>query len=90
MGAACETAAKRSQKEEEERRMREQMGRIGKKLAVLSGKGGVGKSTVAANLATALAQAGHAVGLLESTSTDRASPSCSHWTAGASRPGRSR
>jgi len=34
-------------------------------LAVISGKGGVGKSTVAANLATALAVRGNTVGLLD-------------------------
>ena len=34
-------------------------------VAVASGKGGVGKSTVAANLAVALGRAGHAVGLLD-------------------------
>jgi ATP-binding protein involved in chromosome partitioning len=39
--------------------------RIKKVIAVASGKGGVGKSTVAVNLALALAQAGHKTGLLD-------------------------
>ena len=41
------------------------MDEIGQKLLVLSGKGGVGKSTVATNLAAALAAAGKRVGLLD-------------------------
>ena len=38
---------------------------VKKVIAVASGKGGVGKSTVAANLAVTLAQLGHRVGLLD-------------------------
>lgn len=38
---------------------------VGHVVAVMSGKGGVGKSTVAANLAVALARAGYSVGLLD-------------------------
>ncbi len=38
---------------------------IRRRLAVMSGKGGVGKSTVAVNLATALAVSGHDVGVLD-------------------------
>ncbi|MBO8160756.1 MAG: Mrp/NBP35 family ATP-binding protein [Thermosipho sp. (in: Bacteria)] len=41
------------------------MEKIKFKVAVLSGKGGVGKTTVAVNLATALAESGYKVGLLD-------------------------
>ncbi len=45
--------------------IRERMRRIAHKILVLSGKGGVGKSTVAVNLAMSLVLAGRRVGLLD-------------------------
>jgi ATP-binding protein involved in chromosome partitioning len=45
--------------------LQQRMAEIRHKLLVLSGKGGVGKSTVAVNLAVALAKAGRHVGLLD-------------------------
>ena len=41
------------------------LGNVKHKLMVMSGKGGVGKSTVAANLAIALSEKGYSVGLLD-------------------------
>ncbi|MBI2165280.1 MAG: Mrp/NBP35 family ATP-binding protein [Chloroflexi bacterium] len=50
---------------EQKRRISERLSRIGRKIGVYSGKGGVGKTTVAINLAVVLASAGHKVGLLD-------------------------
>ncbi len=41
------------------------LGKIRNKILVMSGKGGVGKSTVAVNLALGLARRGHKVGLMD-------------------------
>ena len=67
--ADCSTFQRKndeSQEEFEERqKLRARLGRIRHKVIVLSGKGGVGKSTVAVNLATALMLSGKRVGLLD-------------------------
>ena len=49
----------------EQQRLRDRVAAIRHQIVVLSGKGGVGKSTVAVNLAAAAARAGLAVGLLD-------------------------
>jgi len=75
--AACDscgdkncTASKRSNDESQEafedrRKLQSRLCHIKHKIVVMSGKGGVGKSTVAVNLAAALAMAGKQVGLLD-------------------------
>jgi len=50
---------------EEDKKIAAMLAKVKNKLLVFSGKGGVGKSTVAANLALALSQKGLQVGLLD-------------------------
>ena len=57
-GGACS-------EQDEKRMLSECLNRIHHKILVMSGKGGVGKSTVAVNLAVALSMAGKKVGLLD-------------------------
>jgi ATP-binding protein involved in chromosome partitioning len=59
------------EREEQERRLNASMSRIKHKIVVLSGKGGVGKTTVTANLAVALARKGYVgrVGVLDADIT---------------------
>ncbi|MCG6981230.1 MAG: Mrp/NBP35 family ATP-binding protein [Deltaproteobacteria bacterium] len=58
----CSSIAK---KEHEHKRLQEKLFHIRRKIMVMSGKGGVGKSTVATNLAVALALRGYQVGVLD-------------------------
>lgn len=63
--AAPQQEKHESDQQAEEFKLHQRMSEIGLKILVLSGKGGVGKSTVAANLARALAKAGKQVGLVD-------------------------
>ncbi len=51
--------------QKQDKEIRETLSHIKHKILVMSGKGGVGKSTVAAYLAVALAQRGYKVGLMD-------------------------
>jgi len=50
---------------EQQTTLRTRMSKIKHKIAIISGKGGVGKSTVAVNIASAFAKAGNRVGILD-------------------------
>jgi len=62
--------------EDQQERIRKNVGRIRNKVVVMSGKGGVGKTTVAVNIASGLAKKGHKVGIMTLTYTDRTSRRC--------------
>jgi ATP-binding protein involved in chromosome partitioning len=50
---------------EQQQLLKARMSKVKHKIAVISGKGGVGKSTVTVNLAAAFAKAGYSVGVLD-------------------------
>jgi len=63
-GKSC-AASKDMKKRQEEEKLRRRLAEIRHRMMVISGKGGVGKTTVAVNLAAALAKEGYDVGLLD-------------------------
>jgi len=66
---ACNQTSSCSEQEKEshvhEERLKSNLSRIKRRVLVMSGKGGVGKSTVSANLAVALSMDGFNIGLLD-------------------------
>jgi ATP-binding protein involved in chromosome partitioning len=63
--SGCDPAHHAQQQSQEERELTKALKKIRHKLVVMSGKGGVGKSSVAVGLALALARRGHKVGLMD-------------------------
>ncbi len=66
-GTKCDSKGCSSPADEggDEAKLRSRLGKIRHKVLVMSGKGGVGKSTVAVNLAVSLLRAGKTVGLMD-------------------------
>ena len=62
---------------EEEIEIIKRMSKIKHKIAVMSGKGGVGKSTVAVNLAASFAKKGYKTGIMDVDFMVQMFPKCS-------------
>ena len=60
---SCGLNSQKDQHEIQDAEIRESLKHIKNKILVMSGKGGVGKSSIAAYLSVALAKKGHKVGL---------------------------
>jgi Mrp family chromosome partitioning ATPase len=65
MSSPDATKQKRQGQEEQEVALKDSLNRIKNKLIIMSGKGGVGKTSTSANLAIALANLGYRVGLMD-------------------------
>lgn len=63
--SSCNVNHKQASQDTKDEELKHQISEIKHKIVVLSGKGGVGKSTVATNLAVALSLKGKRVGLLD-------------------------
>ena len=65
-GAGCPSQNRQAtQEQQQEQMIQDSLARINNKIFVLSGKGGVGKSSVSANLAVSLAKKGFKTGLMD-------------------------
>jgi ATP-binding protein involved in chromosome partitioning len=61
----AQTTNREKERQEQDKRIAEQLSLIKHSFLVMSGKGGVGKSTVAVNLAVGMADRGYTVGLMD-------------------------
>ncbi|MFP3913074.1 MAG: iron-sulfur cluster carrier protein MrpORP [Desulfobacteraceae bacterium] len=62
---ANENQSRQEQQQQQDQEIKDSLARIKHKILVMSGKGGVGKSSVAAYLSVALAKRGYKVGLMD-------------------------
>jgi ATP-binding protein involved in chromosome partitioning len=65
MNSPDEANKKRTSKDEQDVALKDSLSRIKNKLMVMSGKGGVGKTSTSVNLSIALARLGYRVGLMD-------------------------
>ncbi len=64
-GESCGFSSQKDEHKKQDREIEERLSHIKNKILVMSGKGGVGKSSVAAYLSVALAKRGYKVGLMD-------------------------
>jgi ATP-binding protein involved in chromosome partitioning len=64
-GENCGFSSRQDEHKKQDREIRERLSHIKNKILVMSGKGGVGKSSVAAYLSVSLAKRGYKVGLMD-------------------------
>lgn len=64
-GSGCSAQDQQQEKQKQEESVKQALAKIKQKFLVMSGKGGVGKTSVTVNLAMALAEKGYKVGIMD-------------------------